>query len=1161
MSSADPHAEAGPRVLLAAGTQTYDSGEFARLEQVPLSLRLVFDALAGVGFVPVIGPPGYLLDPGAEQLKDEIDRVRDSGAPVIVVYYTGHGERAEGGHYYVVARDSTHSPPRGLRRSAVPATDFAELLTRRDEYGELRGDQPTVLVILDCCYSGSAGMEMLGEALRGIGNPNVWIIASAGALEYAQQGLFAEAFCDGLRRPTTGLSQRYVSLESIVGGVNEALADHVEQLARVFAPATGSTGLTPPFFPNPSYLPGLAGLTVADQYWVSRARGGPEESTAGFYLTGKTGRLRAAERLAGWMTEPGPGGLAVVTGSPGAGKSAVLALPVLLASRSRRGELLKAAEPGSLIERTATLISTDTPVTAINARGLNTDQVAIAIASVLGREGGSGSTLLENLDDTPLEGGQVVIVDGVDEAYSPDTLLTSLLFPLARKPGLRVAVGARRHVLSGLAGTPLIIDLDSPAYQDPQALAGYIDRLLLASEEPGITTPYQDGKEDAAAAVAEAIAQRATSRDRRTESFLIGRVLALSVRGRTEPVDITSPGWQSELPAELTEAFDQDLGRLGEKMSLARILLEALAWAKGPGLPWENIWVPVARALANQNDGYDEHLITDEDVRWLLDKAGAYVVEDRGPGERSVYRPFHEMLAAYLRGEPPTTGQASVDHSTVQAWQLKRARTEQIIVDALLAAVPTGLHGLDWDSAHPYLRTYLVQHADIAGPESFKDLVRDRGFLTVADQVTLSPYPGMRPYGPEDAAFFYGREEAVAQVLERMSQRLEADGILMVSGAPGVGVSSLLRAGVLPGIRAAGLPSVPGSASWPALLITPGPAPLDELAARVAVLAGIDLAAVRRALAADPAGFAIAARRALVREGGWTGNSEGPGPGQQRLLLVVDQFEELFVLCPNEAQRRMFITALRAAATSEPGTDNPPAALVVLGVRADFVAHCAAYPELVGAVQDVYRVMPMTERQLRRAITEPAKRAGIVTEAGLVDVVLHDASTFSGASRLLQFALYQAWSSHEGDVLTLADYERTGGIQAAAARLAELVYDSLTPSQQAAARVLFTRLVAISSDGVGRAQRARHAELTDAKTAAETWDLNAVLQAFTANGLLTLDADTVGIPYEVLPEAWPRLREWIAKAKPTRLRRSLRKFAPVHRIWPSKTAGPNDDYM
>ena len=98
------------------------------------------------------------------------------------------------------------------------------------------------------------------------------------------------------------------------------------------------------------------------------------------------------------------------------------------------------------------------------------------------------------------------------------------------------------------------------------------------------------------------IARRATASVEGAESFLIARLLALSVRGRAEPADITSPGWQSELPASFAAAFDQDLARLGDNEPLARTLLAALAWAKGPGLPWENIWARVARALAEPDD-------------------------------------------------------------------------------------------------------------------------------------------------------------------------------------------------------------------------------------------------------------------------------------------------------------------------------------------------------------------------------------------------------------------------------------------------------------------------------------------------------------------------------------------------------------------------------
>ena len=544
-----------------------------------------------------------------------------------------------------------------------------------------------------------------------------------------------------------------MSLDSIVQAVNDACADQAQQQARLFPPATGSTGI-PPFFPNPCHQPGLAGLTVADQqHWMSRVRGGPEESTTGVYLTGKTGRLRAAKNLVMWMTGPGTGGLAVVTGSPGTGKSALLALPVLLTQPSRREDLLRAAQPGSLIRRTADLLPADTRVTAVHARGLNADQAAGVIARALGRASGTVSALLKDLDTAPEQRRRVVIIDAVDEAASPAALLGGLLIPLARKPGLQVAVGARRHVLSGLGDTDLTIDLDTDDYRDPQALTDYIHRLLMASEEPGVTTAYSDRDEAAAAAAAE-IAQRATAREGKMESFLIGRLLALSARGRTGPAGITRKGWESELPASVAEAFDEDLARLGNKAPLARVLLAALAWAKGPGLPWENIWVAVARAMAAGSDA--DHLpITDEDVRWLLGKAGAYVVEDVGPAGRSVYRPFHDLLAAHLRGEA-NIDQDGNDAAATGARQ-RRARIEQGITDALLATVPAGRRGRDWRSAHPYLRTYLAQHAAAAGPGTLLALVKDADFLAAADPVTLSPQLSFTVLELRDTARTYRR--------------------------------------------------------------------------------------------------------------------------------------------------------------------------------------------------------------------------------------------------------------------------------------------------------------------------------------------------------------------------------------------------------------------
>jgi hypothetical protein len=216
----------------------------------------------------------------------------------------------------------------------------------------------------------------------------------------------------------------------------------------------------------------------------------------------------------------------------------------------------------------------------------------------------------------------------------------------------------------------------------------------------------------------------------------------------------------------------------------------------------------------------------------------------------------------------------------------------------------------------------------------------------------------------------------------------------------------------------------------------------------------------------------------------------------------------------------------------------------VLGVRADFEARCANYPQLADAVQDRYLVTAMTERQLRLAITEPAKRAGSRVDDDLVEVLLDDVRTRqpgaagAGVLPLLSHALDQAWRSRTGESLTLADYERTGGIEGAVADSAQRAYDHLTPAQQAAARQVFTRLT-INTEGVDTADRATRAELTEGKSPAEAREVEAVLEAFAAERLLTLAADSVEISHETLPAAWPLLRDtWLTETHADRIVRT-----------------------
>ena len=416
----------------------------------------------------------------------------------------------------------------------------------------------------------------------------------------------------------------------------------------------------------------------------------------------------------------------------------------------------------------------------------------------------------------------------------------------------------------------------------------------------------------------------------------------------------------------------------------------------------------------------------------------------------------------------------------------------------------------------------------------------------------VSPYQGLSAFRERDTALFFGRETAAGQLLDRMARCLNRTGLLVVSGASGVGKSSLLQAGVLPRLRTAGLPGAPDAASWPCLVLTPGRAPLDELAVRVASAARTDAVGVRRGLDADPAGFALTARQACLPGQRTDGPGANPDAHPGRLLLLVDQFEQLFTQCPDEGQRQALVSALHAAATGGEGGAQVPAALVVLVVRADFEARCADYPQLTDGVQDRYLVTPMTARQLRMAITMPARTAGATIDDDLVAVLLQELRTrrppgsartgpVSGAGvlPLLSHALDQAWRNRTGTALTLADYERVGGIESAVGDSAQRAYDRLTPAQREAARQVFTRLTATTDDGTDTATRVPRAELTEGSSLAGTRDVDAVIEAFAAERLLTLTADSVEISHEVLLSAWPLLRDtWLADTHADRITRT-----------------------
>lgn len=383
-----------------------------------------------------------------------------------------------------------------------------------------------------------------------------------------------------------------------------------------------------------------------------------------------------------------------------------------------------------------------------------------------------------------------------------------------------------------------------------------------------------------------------------------------------------------------------------------------------------------------------------------------------------------------------------------------------------------------------------------------------------------APYPGLSTFEPGDADRFFGRDGLVAELCTRISQ----SSFLAVFGPSGAGKSSLLRAGLLPALWNGALP---GSESWPTTLLTPGERPVEELALHLAELKNTAVERLQRHLTDDPASI----RRVLS-------GVLGDGAGTDRVVLVVDQFEEVFTHCRDAAERARFLDILLAAA-------EEPSACVVLGARADFYARCAEYPDLVTALRDRQLLIgPMDDADLRQAITGPARRAGCPVETALVEAVVTDARDQAGALPLVSHALLETWRQRRSGTLTLATYRAAGGVQGAIAQTAERVYAGFAPPEQELAREVFLRLTAF---GDGTEDTRRHASRAELLGGPDGPAVAGVLATLTAARLVTVDAEHVTVAHEALIRSWPRLRSWLAEDR--ELLRAHRRLTEAAAEW------------
>jgi WD40 repeat protein/DNA-binding SARP family transcriptional activator len=378
------------------------------------------------------------------------------------------------------------------------------------------------------------------------------------------------------------------------------------------------------------------------------------------------------------------------------------------------------------------------------------------------------------------------------------------------------------------------------------------------------------------------------------------------------------------------------------------------------------------------------------------------------------------------------------------------------------------------------------------------------------DGVVVCPFKGLAFFDVGDAEYFYGRERIVADLVSRLASGSFAG----IVGSSGGGKSSILRAGLM---SALGCGVLPRSAGWRALVLRPGEHPVAEL---------------ERALGTADITEALASLQ----------------PGE-RIVLAVDQLEEVFTVCPDAEERAVFLDSLVCAAL-----DPHRRAAVVVALRVDFYGRCSEHRRFGELLSANHVLVGAMERgDLVRAIELPAGRAELEVERALVDTLVSDVAEEPGGLPLLSTALLELWRYRDGRRLSYESYRRSGGVRGAVARLAEQAYARLDESEQDATRAIMLRLCSGEGDTVAR-RRVPFAELNGDRD-----DRGArVLAILTDARLLTVSDGTVEVAHEALLREWPRLQGWLEEDREGR--RLYTHLAAAAREWAARDRDPAELY-